>query len=290
MSSKHYILNVILSIFAVFLISASWICTAVIGTVGRYGCYEKVVEKNNIYSYAQESIEKSFEEYSHTSGIEKETFSAYYDENFIKENINSNIKNFLDVLLGKSGSYDYISSVNFSNADETIDTFFNDYAEKTDYVKDEIYEEKLNETKEKAHEIFTDKTDVFRFSLMNENGIIQKISSKISLIKGMFAACYILAVIFILLIIIINRKENLYWLGCPFFVSGLLLLIPLIYIKVSGFINGFTVKEKPVFYSITGLLDSVLNNAIAFALVSIIFGLVFLFLGIFLKSKKKEEK
>ncbi len=290
MSSKHYILNVILSIFAVFLISASWICTAVIGTVGRYGCYEKVVEKNNIYSYAQESIEKSFEEYSHTSGIEKETFSAYYDENFIKENINSNIKNFLDVLLGKSGSYDYISSVDFSGADETIDAFFNDYAEKTDYVKDEIYEEKLNETKEKAHEIFTDKTDVFRFSLMNENGIIQKISSKISLIKGMFAACYILAVIFILLIIIINRKESLYWLGCPFFVSGLLLLIPLIYIKVSGFINGFTVKEKPVFYSITGLLDSVLNNAIAFALVSIIFGLVFLFLGIFFKSKKKEEK
>ena len=290
MSSKHYILNVILSIFAVFLISASWICTAVIGTVGRYGCYEKVVEKNNIYSYAQESIEKSFEEYSHTSGIEKETFSAYYDENFIKENINSNIKNFLDVLLGKKENYDYISSVNFSNADETIDTFFNDYAEKTDYVKDEIYEEKLNETKEKAHEIFTDKTDVFRFSLMNENGIIQKISSKISLIKGMFTACYILAVIFILLIIIINRKENLYWLGCPFFVSGLLLLIPLIYIKASGFINGFTVKEKPVFYSITGLLDSVLNNAIAFALVSIIFGLVFLFLGIFLKSKKKEEK
>ena len=290
MSSKHYILNVILSIFAVFLISASWICTAVIGTVGRYGCYEKVVEKNNIYSYAQESIEKSFEEYSHTSGIEKETFSAYYDENFIKENINSNIKNFLDVLVGKKENYDYISSVNFSNADETIDTFFNDYAEKTDYVKDEIYEEKLNETKEKAHEIFTDKTDVFRFSLMNENGIIQKISSKISLIKGMFTACYILAVIFILLIIIINRKENLYWLGCPFFVSGLLLLIPLIYIKASGFINGFTVKEKPVFYSITGLLDSVLNNAIAFALVSIIFGLVFLFLGIFLKSKKKEEK
>lgn len=290
MSSKHYILNVILSIFAVFLISASWICTAVIGTVGRYGCYEKVVEKNNIYSYAQESIEKSFEEYSHTSGIEKETFSAYYDENFIKENINSNIKNFLDVLLGKSGSYDYISSVDFSGADETIDAFFNDYAEKTDYVKDEIYEEKLNETKEKAHEIFTDKTDVFRFSLMNENGIIQKISSKISLIKGMFAACYILAVIFILLIIIINRKESLYWLGCLFFVSGLLLLIPLIYIKVSGFINGFTVKEKPVFYSITGLLDSVLNNAIAFALVSIIFGLVFLFLGIFFKSKKKEEK
>lgn len=290
MSSKHYILNVILSIFAVFLISASWICTAVIGTVGRYGCYEKVVEKNNIYSYAQESIEKSFEEYSHTSGIEKETFSAYYDENFIKENINSNIKNFLDVLLGKSGSYDYVSSVDFSGADETIDAFFNDYAEKTDYVKDEIYEEKLNETKEKAHEIFTDKTDVFRFSLMNENGIIQKISSKISLIKGMFAACYILAVIFILLIIIINRKESLYWLGCPFFVSGLLLLIPLIYIKASGFINGFTVKEKPVFYSITGLLDSVLNNAIAFALVSIIFGLVFLFLGIFFKSKKKEEK
>ena len=290
MSSKHYILNVILSIFAVFLISASWICTAVIGTVGRYGCYEKVVEKNNIYSYAQESIEKSFEEYSHTSGIEKETFSAYYDENFIKENINSNIKNFLDVLLGKKENYDYISSVNFSNTDETIDTFFNDYAEKTDYVKDEIYEEKLNETKEKAHEVFTDKTDVFRFSLMNENGIIQKISSKISLIKGMFASCYILAVIFILLIIIINRKENLYWLGCPFFVSGLLLLIPLIYIKASGFINGFTVKEKPVFYSITGLLDSVLNNAIAFALVSIIFGLVFLFLGIFLKSKKKEEK
>lgn len=290
MSSKHYILNVILSIFAVFLISASWICTAVIGTVGRYGCYEKVVEKNNIYSYVQESIEKSFEEYSHTSGIEKETFSAYYDENFIKENINSNIKNFLDVLLGKKENYDYISSVNFSNADETIDTFFNDYAEKTDYVKDEIYEEKLNETKEKAHEIFTDKTDVFRFSLMNENGIIQKISSKISLMKGMFAACYILAVIFVLLIIIINRKENLYWLGCPFFVSGLLLLIPLIYIKASGFINGFTVKEKPVFYSITGLLDSVLNNAIAFALVSIIFGLVFLFLGIFLKSKKKEEK
>ena len=290
MSSKHYILNVILSIFAVFLISASWICTAVIGTVGRYGCYEKIVEKNNIYSYAQESIEKSFEEYSHTSGIEKETFSAYYDEDFIKENINSNIKNFLDVLLGKSGSYDYISSVDFSGADETIDAFFNDYAEKTDYVKDEIYEEKLNETKEKAHEIFTDKTDVFRFSLMNENGIIQKISSKISLIKGMFAACYILAVIFILLIIIINRKESLYWLGCPFFISGLLLLIPLIYIKASGFINGFTVKEKPVFYSITGLLDSVLNNAIAFALVSIIFGLVFLFLGIFLKSKKKEEK
>lgn len=290
MSSKHYILNVILSIFAVFLISASWICTAVIETVGRYGCYEKIVEKNNIYSYAQESIEKSFEEYSHTSGIEKETFSAYYDENFIKENINSNIKNFLDVLLGKSGSYDYISSVDFSGADETIDAFFNDYAEKTDYVKDEIYEEKLNETKEKAHEIFTDKTDVFRFSLMNENGIIQKISSKISLMKGMFAACYILAVIFVLLIIIINRKENLYWLGCPFFVSGLLLLIPLIYIKASGFINGFTVKEKPVFYSITGLLDSVLNNAIAFALVSIIFGLVFLFLGIFLKSKKKEEK
>lgn len=290
MSSKHYILNVILSIFAVFLISASWICAAVIGTVGRYGCYEKVVEKNNIYSYAQESIEKSFEEYSHTSGIEKETFSAYYDENFIKENINSNIKNFLDVLLGKKENYDYISSVNFSNADETIDTFFNDYAEKTDYVKDEIYEEKLNETKEKAHEIFTDKTDVFRFSLMNENGIIQKISSKISLIKGMFAACYILAVMFILLIIIINRKESLYWLGCPFFVSGLLLLIPLIYIKASGFINGFTVKEKPVFYSITGLLDSVLNNEIAFALVSIIFGLVFLFLGIFLKSKKKEEK
>ena len=106
MSSKHYILNVILSIFAVFLISASWICTAVIGTVGRYGCYEKVVEKNNIYSYAQESIEKSFEEYSHTSGIEKETFSAYYDENFIKENINSNIKNFLDVLLGKKENYD----------------------------------------------------------------------------------------------------------------------------------------------------------------------------------------
>lgn len=286
MNSKHYILNVILSILTIFLILASLISTTVIATLGNSNSYKKVVERENICSYVQDEIVSSFEEYSHTSGLDTETFSAYYDESFIKTNVEKNIENYVNSILGKSGDYNYSTDIDFSSADASIDDFFSDYAEKTNYQKDETYESKLSEVKEKAHEIFIDKTDVYRFNLMNDNNIIQKISSKIPTVKLLIIACYIASAALIFVMIIVNRKENvLYWCGCPFLVSGMLTIIPALYLKASGFLNGFTIKEKPIFYSITGLLGKTLNYTIAFSLVSVLFGLIFVFLGIILVRK-----
>lgn len=250
-SVKAYLLSLVFSVLLVFLFSG--ITVLIIANVNfsasqlkNIASNEKIEEK--IYS----GLERNYREKSNATGIP----AAVYTEHLTSEYLKSVMNEYINAAFEAISSNEKFSPEIPKNLqlEESIDTFFNDYADETGYKKDENFNKKLALTKEEAYKTIGSYSDAFKFSAISSQGFMSKISyiySHMKLFIGIIAFCIAAAVI---LLFFINKKYKnamLYWCGISALISGIIGAVPSIWLIVDRYYDSFSIKQPQVFAAYT---------------------------------------
>ena len=194
------------------------------------------------------------------------------DEDYIRLYEDAYIDSAFDAL--ESGAKMVVAHPKNTKLEENIDEFFNKFAEDNNYEKDDNFGLKLRNTKENAYTTIGSFCDVYKFSSMNQHGILSKLSIVYSHRTEATAAVLCALVLMIILLTLVNHKKKItamYWCGVSSLVSGILGAVPCIYLIASHYYDSFTIKQAPVFTAFTSLMYKYTE---AFTAVTIAIGVV----------------
>ncbi|MCR4637891.1 hypothetical protein [Ruminococcus sp.] len=233
---------------------------------------KKLAQKNSLETSIYPEINKYYKDKYNTTGIPAEVFMDAVDEDYIRLYEDAYIDSAFDAL--ESGAKMVVAHPKNTKLEENIDEFFNTFAEDNNYEKDDNFGLKLRNTKENAYTTIGSFCDVYKFSSMNQHGILSKLSIVYSHRTEATAAVLCALVLMIILLTLINHKKKItamYWCGVSSLVSGILGAIPSIYLIASHYYDSFTIKQAPVFTAFTSLMYKYTE---AFTAVTIAIGVV----------------
>ncbi|MBR4626421.1 MAG: hypothetical protein IKO47_01720 [Ruminococcus sp.] len=266
-----YLPSLIMSVFLVFCIIGAG--TAVLADVCLTS--EKTVsfaQEENIDDRAYASIEKYYREKAAATGIPATVFTDNISLKYVRRVMKVNIKETFSAL-ENGGKFSPDIPENPA-LEEAIDRFFNDYADKTGYVKDEKFEKKLESTKKSAYKTIGDGCDIFKVNSMNSHGLLKKLSriyrKRYVLTAVLFSALFIL----ISALLIVNRKNKrvlLYWCGLSSLIAGIIGIIPSAYLISTKYYDSFAIKQPQVFRAYTRALYRLTEH---FLVMSVVFAAV----------------
>ncbi|MDE5584365.1 MAG: hypothetical protein K2J08_11765 [Ruminococcus sp.] len=271
---RFYLPSLILSVILVFLIIGSALAVVVKVNVTA----EKSIslsDRNGINNIIYQELEKYFSDQSNTTGIPSDVYMSAIDEEYIK-NVTDMYTNALFASLKAYRKYFKDNSKEFHNIrvdisdiavtaevpenkslENNITNFFNDYADSINYEKDEAFNKKIQDTIDNSYKIIASHCDAYKYSTLQKHGVLAKISRVYSRIGIIAVAVTSVAVFFMLLLLLINRKNIsvcLYWWGISSAVAGLFGTVPSVYLTSTGFFDSFIIKQPQVFKAFTGAM------------------------------------
>lgn len=290
-SIKTYIPSLLLSIFLVFLfLGGSAVIIADINITADQ--FRKIVSEENVEAKIYTSIERSYLEKANATGIPASVYTDHLSEEYLSSVMNEYIDAGFKTLSDGSGFAPQIPKN--PELEASIDKFFNDYADKTGYKKDENFEKKLASTKEDAYKSIGSQCDAFKFSSLSSHGAIKKLSKIYSHRTFISAAVSAAALAALIIIFIINRKNKklmLYWCGLSALISGIIGTVPSIVLVADRYFDSFSIKQPQIFTAYTStfyrITEAFMAAHIAFAAIGITMLVVY---GVLCGINKKEVK
>ncbi len=288
-SLKTYIPSLILSVLLTF----SLLGTSALIVVRCFANSDKLIsiaEENDVISKVSEELESYFKERYNETGIPAEIYMDALDDNYISSIVNYSICEGINIL--DNAEYEQLNKKN-EKLEQNIENFFDEYAKSVNYIKDDVYEEKLGQTIDDAYNVIINYSDVYKFRTMNDEGILTKaggIYRQLDVIILAAAGLSLLLIIIILLINIRSVSAAMYWTGVSSLVSGIIGLVPCIYLNAVNYFDSFVIKQPQIFTAFTSLMKEGIN---AFILNQIIFaaaGLVLIVAFIIVPKKSRQEK
>lgn len=285
--ASSYITSLIVSSLLVFAIIASSALLLVDINLSASNL-KSLSQKKNIESKIYTEIEKYYTDKYNTTGIPAEVYMDSIDVEYIKTFEEAIIDSAFEAVNGNG----IMSSVRPQNKalESSIDTFFNDFADKNNYEKDENFNLKLINTKDNAYLTIGSFCDVYKFSAMSSKGILKKASRLYSNRLTLTAAAIGFTLFLIVLLIIINRKKRItamYWFGISALVSGLIGTIPSVYLIVTKYYDSFSIKQAAVFTAFTGAMYKYTEAFMAIQIALIVLGLTMAVIYGIIGEKKK---
>lgn len=268
-----YLPSLIVAVLLVFtLIGSSGALLADINITAKK-CIS-LAEKNQLENKIMSELEKNYKEKYNSTGIPADVYmsalSYEYIINFEKAYINS----AFDALnFGSSLNVDYPEN---KDLEDSIDSFFSNYADQNDYEKDENYEIKLRSTKENAYKTIGTYCDVYKFSAMDAHGVLSRLSTLYRK-RGVVTAVFILSdLILIAMLLIINRKRKtnvLYWTGISAIITGVLGAVPSIYLLAVKYFDSFSIKQPQIFTAFTSSMYKLTEAFMAVQISMVVIGI-----------------
>lgn len=275
---KTYIPSLILSVLLVF----SFTGTSALIVGNSFANPEKLtalMEENEIVPMIRTELKNYFSDKYNETGIPAEVYTEALTDEYIKLAAENYIYAGLDK--GASATYGYNALEN-EQLEKNITEFFSDYAESINYEKDAKYDDKLEATIKSAYSVIGDYCDVYKFKTMNDEGILEKTSgiySNLSKIIMLAAGASLLLIAVILLINLKSVSAALYWVGISALISGIIGIIPCIYLNSTNYFDAFVIKQPHIFTSFTklmyGAMDAFIMNQIILAAAGIVLIIVF---------------
>lgn len=282
-----YLPSLIVSVLLVFLMIAASAILLVDINISADNL-KKLAEKNKLENKIYTEIEKYYTDKYNTTGIPAEVFTSSIDTEYIKAFENTYIDGAFTALSGDGTMpSDYPKN---RRLERSIDDFFNDFADKNNYEKDDNFELKLRNTKDGAYTTIGSYCDVYKFSAMSSKGILRKLSkiySNKALVTALIIGC---TVFFILLLLIINRKKKItamYWCGISAIVSGIIGFIPSIYLIATRYFDSFSIKQAAVFTAFTSAMYKYTEAFMAVQIALIVLGIAMAVIYGIIGDKKK---
>lgn len=287
---RLYIPNLLLTFLLVFFIMGSE-ATLLVKRVGLNATtFEYITYHQGLAQKGYTSLESYFKTRANSTGIPESVYLDAFTEQDLAEAIVKNCTGAVGTLGTKS---DWEPDVEMSGVEESIRTFFEDYAAENHCQKDAVFEEKVQSTIDEARAELLTVADPFKFATFQENGWLAKASSIVGYLNSAVIVCVAGVALLIVLLILCNLKqaEHLcYWIGLAGFTAGLLMAVPCIYLTVSDFFSGFTIKEPQIFAAVVGMLRLITNRGLTMAIITMIVGIIGIGGFIFLRAVQREEE
>lgn len=294
-----YIPSLILSVLLVFtFIGGSALIIADININSKR--FASLADKKDLDSKVYSELEKHYQEKYHSTGIPADV----YMNSLTTEYLNSVIKAYFDTAFesldsGKKFESETIIPKNES-LEKSIDTFFSDFAESSDYwntTDNEEYEKKLanyekiiSATKENAYKTIGDSCDVYKFSAMSKHGVLSKLS-KLYRHRALFTGLITgFAAVIIILLFVINRKDKKaipYWCGVSFLISGIIGAVPSLYLIATKYFDAFSVKQPQIFTAYTTSMYALTEAFMASHIAFIVIGVSMIVIYVVLRGKDR---
>ena len=287
---SRYLTSLVLSVLLVFSVSLSAIIIVSLNMTAEKAV--KLAEKNNIYSTVYDELDKYFSKQYNTTGIPKEVYMDAIDEMYIKQVSDTYTEYLFDTLYYGSPQTTFDEPFYSNHAlEDSITAFFNDYAEKNGYEKNEAFTLKLSTTINDAFKVICNYCDIYKYSSMNTHGVLSKISVVFQNMKTIRNACITAVILIMILIFIVNIKEKtafLYWTGISSIISGTLGTVPCVYLIRSQYFDAFTIKQPQVFTAFTSAMYSLTEYLLKAEIGVIAVGILLTFLYGIIKIKKSQ--
>lgn len=290
-SIKTYIPSLLLSVFLVFMfLGGSAVIIADINLTA--GQFRKIVSEENVEAQIYTSIEQNYREKANATGIPANVYMDHLGEDYLASVMNVYIDAGFKTLSDSSKFAPQIP-VN-PELEASIDKFFNDYADKTGYKKDENFENKLASTKEDAYKSIGSQCDAFKFSALNSHGAMKTLSKIYSHRIHIAVIISVAALVSLAVMFIINRKNKksmLYWCGISALISGIIGTVPSAILIADRYFDSFSIKQPQIFTAYTNtfyrITEAFMAAHIAFAAIGITMLVVY---GVLCGINKKEIK
>jgi len=285
--ASTYLLSLILSVFFVFLmiVGSAVLLFDINFTPNKL---KKLADKNDTESKIYTEIDKYYSDKYNTTGIPADVYMSAVDKNYIKLCEYDYIDSAFDAL--KTASKLSCTLPKNQKLEDSIDSFFNDFADKNNYEKDNNFQEKLTGSKKNAYSSIGTFCDIYKFSTMSEHGVLTKLS-KIYSIRMIITGAVIAAnIVVILLLIAINRKKKItamYWCGISSLVAGILGGVPSVYLTATRFYDSFSIKQASVFSVFTGAMYKYTEAFMAVMIAFIVVGVSLIVTYGVIHDKKK---
>lgn len=274
---RLYIPNVLLTFLVVFSLLGTELALFAKNTVLNAATFRTVAEQQDLKSKAYSSLETTFKSKANSTGIPAEVFLDPMDKEALHEGILDSVSQAFDYLNGVSDDYDF--TMDFTELENSITTFFEDYAAEIGYKKDAAYDEKVASVIKDAESEVLFVVDTFKFSTMHRNGWLSKIRGYLAYLNPAVLGCAVLTIVLLLLLIFCNRKQLVhlaYWCGLAAMISGLMLLVPCIYLTATDYFTAFALKDPQIFAAVVGFLQLLTGRALTMAAVTLVCGIVLL--------------
>lgn len=291
---RCYLPNVLLTFLLVFFLLATQLTIFAKTQVLNAANFQKIAEQEGLADMAYSSLETYFKTRANSTGIPAEVYTDVMDRDALHEAILGSVSQAFDYLNGKTDTYEF--TMDFTALEDSVSTFFSDYAAENNVQKDAVYEEKVASVIAEAEAEILFVADTFKFSTMHKNGWLETARTLVSYLNLAQTACIIGTAVLVLLLILCNLKQPahlLYWGGLSWMTASLLLLVPCIYVTATDYFAGFAIKDPQIFAAVVGFLELLVSRATTLAIMTLILSVVALAafgLSHALQREKEAEK
>lgn len=288
---RLYPVKVLLAFAFVFCLLGTELLLAVKHIALNPATFETVAETQQLDEKAWSALESYFQSRSNSTGIPAEVFLDSITKEQLRQGTLDSVSSALSYLKNKSDTYQL--QMDFTELENAIAAFFENYADENHVEKDAVYEQKVASTIAEAEKEILFIADTFKFSTLYESGWLKKASHYIPALDGIFIIAIIITILIGLLLILVclkNIPESFYWLGISGMISGILLATPCMWLKATDYISGFVVKDPQIFAAVVGYLNTMLNHELLQGILPIAAGILLLILFAVLSARNLEKE
>lgn len=285
-----YLISLIISVMLVFMIIATAISVIVKINVTEKKC-NQLSENINMSITIKEELQKYFSNQYNTTGIPSKTYMDAIDEEYINNIMNLYTNALFNSL--SSGNPAIIEIPENESLENNIETFFSDYADSNNFQKDDVYYEKISSTISNAYNVIESYCDIYKYSSLQDYGVISKISVLYNNMGKIMTICIIVSVFLIVVMALFNIREIssvLYWTGVSALVAGLLGTLPSAYLIGADYFDSFAIKQQQVFKAFTSAMYGITQAFMAVHIAVLVIGIFFIVIYTVLKRLYKSSE
>ncbi len=284
-----YLSSLIISVLLVFtIIGSSCAILSCINITDEKAI--QIFDSNHLEDDISTELEQHYNAQSNASGIPASVYMDGLDKDYIRNGGHLCIEKAFDVL-ENGGEYNVALPEN-AKLDDSIEKFFNEYADEQGFKKDENFDKKIQSTKDSTYSSVKSCSDVFKFGTINSKGILNKASKVYSNRIILTAASVGAAVFLVLLLLIINRKKKstvFYWSGISAIISGIAVGSVSIYLIAGKYFDSFSIKQPAVFKAYTGMMYKFTESFMAVGIATAVVGICMIVIYSLFSGKKKTD-
>lgn len=247
---SRYLPSLIVSLLLVFFIiltaAASVFCINI--SAGRLS---QIASNNGSADIVYSQLEKYWQERYSSTRVPAEVYTDALTKEFLAQHIGLEIRNgFAELRNIDRETNDYQNA----ELDKSISDFYKKYAEENNFKDDEALEKAITEAQKSARTVIQNNCDVFKFRTMSQHKILSKAAKVFNYRFFMIAAAAAGVLVLMMILLLIDHKEKsavLYWCGCSALIAGILGTLPCLYLLLTNYFNGFSIKQPQVFKAYT---------------------------------------
>lgn len=273
-NKKTYIPCVLISIILVFTMLGTAVCVIADKVVLNENTCIKIIDEKDLTSKTRSYIEKTFREKYNSTGIPAEIYMESISDEWLDGVIKDRISNAFLYVKNKS---EYSKDIDFNTLDAGITKFFENYADENGYVKDSSYNDKLKKEIDTAHKIINSSLDIFKTDTLYENGVfnqVRRYTGYLEKLNYLFIIADVVCIIILLLLCMKNIRDIFYWSGISFIISGIIGLIPCVYITSSDYFDSFVIKQEQIFTAFTTFMYRITDSFTVFEIALLAVGVL----------------